>query len=36
VVRGSIRDVVYLGRRIAPSSMNPNAGGGGGMQGLRQ
>ncbi len=35
-IRGSQRDVVYLGWPIAPSYMSPNAGGGGELRGLRQ
>jgi hypothetical protein len=35
LIRGSLRDVVYLGWPIAPSYMSPNVGGGGGCVGLR-
>jgi hypothetical protein len=34
--RGSQRDVVYLGRPIAPSYLSPFAGGGGELRGLSQ
>jgi hypothetical protein len=35
-LRGSQRDVVFLGWPIAPSYMSPSAGGGGVLRGLSQ